>query len=445
MIDTTDNNRSGYVVDEKHLENCRTLAGKTIKEWREDTQCLFVFSDQRDNEDRIGCEYVFSMNENKIFTGNVMGFIGLNGSEIKIRSRFDKGESDYFLHYMLQRVFKFNVLEFEHHIERNSIFDFLLYLFPVYMKKALRQGVFKEYQSREYNNANVRGIVDMGCHIKMNYPFAGKIAYKTREFSYDNRITQLIRHTIEEIKQHSIGIYILSCDTDMHDCVEQIMAATPLYSKHKRHDVIVKNIKPVLHPYFHEYRTLQKLCLQILNREGLSYGNDPDKVYGLLFDGAWLWEEYINTLVSRHDFIHSENKTGKNPIYLFRENKYKRFPDFHRSDFILDAKYKRIMERSDENISESVHIHRDDMHQLISYMYILGAKNGGFVHPADEEHGVDVEKEKDSPIGNLNGHGGAIYSWAIQIPQNCSDFKTFCFEMKAREMAFENKLPNCTF
>ena len=39
---------------------------------------------------------------------------------------------------------------------------------------------------------------------KKNIPFMGKIAYTTREHSYNNNLTQLVRHTIEYIKTHPL-------------------------------------------------------------------------------------------------------------------------------------------------------------------------------------------------------------------------------------------------
>ena len=49
-------------------------------------------------------------------------------------------------------------------------------------------------------------MIDVGNHLKKNLPFTGNIAYTTREFTYDNPMMQLIRHTIEYIKnQKSLG------------------------------------------------------------------------------------------------------------------------------------------------------------------------------------------------------------------------------------------------
>ena len=96
-----------------------------------------------------------------------------------------------------------------------------------------------------------------------------------------------------------------------------------------------------------------KICLQILRHESLKYGQEKDKIYGILFDGAWLWEEYLNTIFVGHQLgiTHAENKTGKNGIQLYDGGKKCYYPDFYKqtqgdltgdSSFVLDAKYKRL-------------------------------------------------------------------------------------------------------
>ena len=72
--------------------------------------------------------------------------------------------------------------------------------------------------------------------------------------------------------------------------------------------------------------------------EEVKYGEDDNEIHGLLFDGAWLWEEYINTLLEEFDFIHAENRLHKKGIWLFEdideEGKMDRsgwrYPDFIR-------------------------------------------------------------------------------------------------------------------
>ena len=428
MLKTTDNNCGVFQVDELHRANLQKIANIKIKDIRlEQNKSLLVFPDCLDlYGDRIGEEPIFSMQDTVLTTGNMMGFIGVNESELKIQSRFARNDEDYFLHYMLQRVFSINMFDLKHSFSLETIFDFLLYLFPYYLKKALRQGLFKEYQHKKHNDANISGKIDVNRHIKKNIPFAGNIAYNTKEFSFDNSVTQLIRHTIEHIKQYKYGHNILTNDAETQSCVTQIVSATTDYERRNRNTILNKNIKPVAHPYFYEYRTLQNICRQILRYEGLKYGSDKSKVYGLLFDGAWLWEEYLNTILRPIGFMHPENKTGKNAIYLYQNGKGRRFPDFYKEDIVIDAKYKRLSTADTERID------RNDTNQIVSYMHVLEAKTGGFICPSDE---LSADKTFRL-LGNLNGFGGAVKLWIIQIPQVTKNYFDFCNQMKNAEQIF---------
>ena len=69
-----------------------------------------------------------NLSDDKIFTHNIMDFVGCNDSELTIFSRFYSGENDYFLHYMLQRVFSINMFDLRHSAAKESLWDFLLYL-----------------------------------------------------------------------------------------------------------------------------------------------------------------------------------------------------------------------------------------------------------------------------------------------------------------------------
>lgn len=53
-------------------------------------------------------------------------------------------------------------------------------------------------------------MIDIARDIKKNTPFIGNIAYSQREFSYDNSLMDLVRHTIEFIKQKPYGNKLLA-------------------------------------------------------------------------------------------------------------------------------------------------------------------------------------------------------------------------------------------
>ena len=435
-ITISDNNWEGLTIsDERHLENLQKIAEKPIGQLSlDDNPNLLIFPQNLEEYgDKIGKEYVCEVRDGKLFTRNIMGFIGCGDTKVRIHSRFAQGDDDYFLHYMLQKVFAINLFDLKYHSDEESIFDFLIYLFPAFLKRAMRQGLYKEYQTREYNDADIKGRIDVARHIRMNVPFAGKVAYSTREYAYDNHVTQLIRHTIEFIFNHPYGGGILKNDDLTKDAVSLIREATPTYSQNERRKVINQNLRPLSHPYFSEYRHLQRLCVQILRYEEIKYGRNDDEIYGVLFDGAWLWEEYLNTLLRDCGYIHPQNKISKGRIYLFDDRTGVRYPDFYKDDIVLDAKYKRYADMKLQNIDG------EDLHQVITYMYILGARYGGLIVPRQHKQKDIVQTSKI-----LKGYGGRMNIYSIIVDSPVQHFKDYCMQMNQHENEFISLLEKST-
>lgn len=447
---TTDNNR-GKLVSElgfnpENEDDILSIANRTIKDLAEEDKLLiFPYSLNAEYKDLEAKDHVFSLHpksvgEYELHTGNVMGFIGRNNTQLTISSRFYPDNDDLFLHYMLHKVFAINILDLKHKTAKDSVWDFLLYLFPYYLKQALNQGLFKEYQRRQYNDANVKGSIDVARHIRINNPFMGKIAYHTREHSYDNSITQLIRHTIEHIRMHKFGSGILFNDIDTQNAVNQIIYSTSTYEKNNRRNIINQNIRPLNHPYFTEYALLQKICLQILRQEGLTYGNEKDKVYGLLFDGAWLWEEYLNIVLKGKNMEHSQNKDKKNKQYLFKKSKGVIYPDFYKKNeptIVADAKYKHI---ENSNFSGEDEYGRSDLYQVIAYMFRFKATKGYVLFPIKEEQIVDKAFFYEDYSFHENSYPGEIVKLGMNIPQNKGSFKAFTDAIKDSEVKFLERI-----
>ncbi len=415
---------------ESLLSDLQFISDRTIKDLHEKENILVFPYTLNQHKDDIGKCMVCSLNNNKLSTGDILGFVGKNNTLLNIHSRFAKeDEEDFFMHYMLEKVFKINLFDLKYSTSNDGVFDFLPYLFPHFLKKALGQGLFKQYVRHQYNDANVRGCIDVPRHIKYNIPFNGKIAYNVKEYCYDNAITQLIRHTIEYIRSTNMSA-VLKCDPETISCVSQICSATPSYNTQNRRKVISMNLKPLAHPYFTEYKPLQKLCLQILKHKKIKYGNsNNEKIYGVLFSGSWLWEEYLfETIIKDCEFKHPQNKAGKGGIYLFEQpededksicnlSRCKRYPDYIKENFILDAKYKKLNDNK---------IDRNDMHQVISYMYVEKANIGGFIYP-------NPDNNECAKLGQLRGYGGYIYNIGVKIHQNAKDYNEFSSEMKQIE------------
>lgn len=406
-----------------HLEILKKLAEPSISELSlEDNPNLLVFPQNFDvYGDKIGDAHIFEVKGQGIVTGNIMGFVGCGDTKVSISSRFAQSDEDYFLHYMLEKVFAINLFELQFNSDEESIFDFLLYLFPSFLKRAIQQGVYREYQTRYYSDANVKGRIDVSRHIRQNIPFAGKIAYSTREYAYDNHLTELIRHTIEYIFHHRFAGNILHNDEDTIDAVKRICQVTTTYNRNERQKVMNQNLRPISHPYYSEYRPLQQLCLQILRQEEMKYGRNDDEIYGILFDGAWLWEEYLNTFLADIGFVHPRNKEGKGHKSLFVGGSGWCYPDFYSSEMVLDAKYKWY--------NDWDNVQTKDLYQVISYMHILDLKKGGYIVPVDWKGAKPSTK-------TLNGMGGKMSVYGMDVSHVTNTFLDYSryMEKEAEEL-----------
>lgn len=421
-------------------EKINKVANKSLRKLAKDNPGLLIFPDKPENlEEDIQKDCILETekfgDKIRVSTYNLIGFIGCDDLKINIHSRVEedtikdgKKITDFFLIYMLEKICRLNLLDLPSPSRDDiNIFDLLPYLFPQYLKRALAQGMFKEYVRRQNNDANIKGTIDVSRHIRSNIPFLGKVAYNTREFSFDNRITQLIRHTIEHLRKFSlIGERIIN-SPDVIDMVRQIVDATPTYSAMDRQKVIMDNLRPFAHPYYYEYAPLQKLCLAILRHDQLSYGDSTQEVHGVIFDIAALWEEYLAVVLQDKGIVHPNNREHTDTQYLFegKSGAYSRYPDFFKQDktCVMDAKYKRIADNDN-------HIERNDIHQLITYMYMMQAGKGVIISPA-----LDCGGYKE--IGTLNGYGGKVGLYYFCIPSSETDYHEFCKRMKAEESSLQ--------
>ena len=406
------------------------IADKTLEQL--EREGVFIFPEiVRDTEDLTQDQMILQSVNDTYRTSNVMGFLGCGDERLIIESRFSRDGEDFFFQYLLDRVLDFpNIVDMEADADHNNrLFNFLLFLFPHYLKSAMRKGLFKKYIRRRYNDGNVKGTIDVARHIENNTPFVGNIAYSQREFSYDNSLMELVRHTVEFIKRKPYGNKLL---VKVKDEIKQVIDATPGYEPYDRQKIIEQNKKnTVRHAYFREYLALQRLCLLILQNQKHQIGAGSRQIYGILFDGAWLWEEYINLLIG-DIFYHPMNKGGKGAQRLFEGNVGLIYPDFisrnseHR--MIADAKYKPI-----NNIGNR------DYLQVLAYMFRFDAKTGYYLYPeAGDLDDLRLRMNRGSTYEQNVGPRDdiSITKHGLKIPVNAPDYASFVAQMKWCERKF---------
>ena len=191
----------------------------------------------------------------------------------------------------------------------------------------------------------------------------------------------------------------------------------------------------VRHAYFREYLALQRLCLLILQHQKHQIGAGARQIYGILFDGAWLWEEYVNSLIE-DVFYHPMNKGGKGAQRLFDGNVGLIYPDFisrnSETRIIADAKYKPV-----DNIGNR------DYLQVLAYMFRFDAKTGYYLYP--EAEGSDDLKlrmncgstyEKNvMPRDDIS-----LTKHGLKISVDALNYAEFSVRMKTCEQEFKSTL-----
>lgn len=395
------------------------VANKTLEKL--ENEGVFVFPEVLHDTKDMSKDQMIIQNYNEGYlSGNVMGYLGVGNEYLTIESRFSTGGNDYFFQYILNKVFDFpNFIDLMSSVGQDEkLFTLIMFLFPYYLKHALRKGVFKSYTCNKYNDENVKGRIDISRHIRKNTPFIGDVAYSRREYSFDNYLMELVRHTIEYIKSKSYGYKLLS---KVKEEVKIIVNATSEYTYEKRNLVIEENSKNIIrHAYYHEYRMLQKLCLMILKVEKHSFYFGKQRIYGILFDGSWLFEEYINLIIG-NKFYHPMNKSGLGRQYLFEGNIGMIYPDFISKDvdnrIIADAKYKPV-----DNIGNK------DFLQIIAYIMRFDSKKGIFIYPEiDDNSTLNLNLNSGLTYENnvMKREDTVIIKYGIKIPKYANSYIDF--------------------
>ena len=408
----------------------KKIADKTLEQL--EREGVFIFPEFVIDAEDITKDQMILQSVNDTFcTGNVMGFLGCGDERLIIESRFSGEDEDFFFRYLLDQVLDFpNIVDLESDADHdNMLFNFLLFLFPYYLNNAMRKGLFKKYVRNMYNDGNVKGSIDIARHLEKNIPFIGNVAYTQREFSYDNHLMELVRHTIEFIKRKPYGSNLL---IRVKDEVQLVVKATQKYEPFNIQKIIDLNKKYIVrHAYFQEYRALQRLCLLILQHQKHQIGLGSRQIYGILFDGAWLWEEYVYSLINNM-FYHPMNKGGKGAQRLFNGNIGLVYPDFISRDtgtrIIADAKYKPF-----------TNIGNRDYLQVLAYMFRFDAKVGYYLYPeAVGSNDLHLWLNKGTTYeANVTPRDDiCLTKHGLKIPVGFETYEAFVTQMKISENEF---------
>ena len=409
------------------LSLLKNYSGDTLSKLREKSQGnLITLGRVKKESEEDPAFFTLRAGDNNycLETSNLMGVLRLrdpqNGTsvQIEVHSRFDSDDRQLFLNYLLSKVFKIDFMGTALG-GNDQLWDILAaILFIQKLKEAVPVGLYKEYKRFEENDLNFRGRLDLARHLRQNYPLQDKIAYSYRAITFDNPLNHLLRSAVTVIQRK--WPELLYADSDVRTLVDALKNATPSWSSSNIRELLRSSIcreslrHPFFAPYYEEPRRLAKMLLE---EEGFSvYSNSEDnEVSGIIFDGAWLWEEYIATILTPLGFVHADpdNKTGGLDLGIGQLQKV--YPDFYRKEgkIVLDAKYKR-----------SATEQREDIYQVLSYALLTGSNHCGLIFPPGDEQ----KEEKGIPNAfqlNIKWH-------SIAFPELQGDIVAFMQEQEEK-------------
>lgn len=425
-------------IKDEHLKLLEYYSDRSLSEFCEMGAAYFDSPNAELSDGDTQTVFHLSRDRNgvSVTTFNIMGSIRLKHKDahhevlLEITSRFDHDPRQFFLTYLLSKALGFRVIEEQDNpANTESLWIFLMALmFKQGLVRASAVGLYKKYRMYEGNDLKFRGKFQLNRHLRVNVPIGGAIAYSTGEYSFDNSINHLFRHALHKIRRD--WPWLLANDRALHSIRFQLEQNTPSWEQFRvSQDIRSEDCgRQIRHPYFaSHYEPLRRLALALLQDNGASQHHTVSTtVDGILFDGAWLWEEYLFAIFKENniELEHPRNRAKKGTIWVFSEPRSTpRYPDFYSAKWhvVLDAKYKKLNPSS---------IGVDDLNQLITYMHILKAYSGALIFP---HMGSGA---RSTPLGVLNGFGGKVALIGLLIPKSSGQASNFVTEMAKSEKAF---------
>lgn len=450
---TSDNNPRGKEIERKHYQILKPFSNYSLAKLKNYNDNFLVFPTELEGNasgDPLFSVYEESSPENKtkykFITYNTMGVFTVKNQDVgevkvEIRSRFDNIESQPFLTYLLSEAFGGNFVDWKINYGSGMWNFVLLLLFPHYLIRAFYQGLFKQYRWHEENEFGFAGTLNVSEQIKNNIPFQGKIAYKIRRSTFDNKTLHLVRQAIWYLENSYSQLFKTQTTPDFKKACQAIKKETPSWRKQKFLEVIKHNLKPISHPFFTEYEPLRKLSIQILQEHGASIYQEEkqNEVEGVVFDGAWLWESYLAKLLTKTSLGFHHHTYPNDGIKVFADDFSKKFyPDFVNRDrkvrVVLDAKYKKIVKNGSPNPD------REDIHQILSYMFLIDANLGGIIYPFSLQDGIKTGKTVIRRKIENKQNKCLFFGFPIPHTEEPLNEKLFLKEMIKMEEEFEKTI-----
>lgn len=369
-------------------------------------------------------------------TGNLIGFVKRGDYALKISSRF----GDRFLQYIIADADGFLELKDVGGESDVDDYDWLLaYLWNIKFKRAYRLGLPKAYITRNERISKARGYIDPVDFFQNKT--SGKYLCSYREHSYNSPAVSLFIKAYETVKHNSFCY-------ESRNIYNSFVAANQGF-KRSRQEIL--NTKYFSNPFYSDYNVLIDLSKRVIQRGGLSFGEEKD-TSAFLFDVSMLFEYFIRKLLLRGGIpLQSKSeRIPEIPTGSFEDYTRRLEPDIvfesNGGFYVFDVKYKTY--------DHKYGVKREDLFQLHTYIGQYAnygpIKGCGFIYPMFDDQLKELlkfgQKNKKDPV-ILRQHKKEIpfYVAFLPIPNDKNDnHHQFNNDMKKQCDMFVNKFQKIT-
>ncbi len=323
--------------------------------------------------------------------------------QIQIKSRFDETDNAYFLATLLTYGKNISPVS-EGVFESNDfIFDFLLAtLLDRSLGEAMLKGYYRKYERFDNNDAHIRGSINVERHIQLNHGLHnGRVAYEYRENTVNNSLNAMVLYSYEYLKK-KYPFIVTGRNYNNIESFYNDLKYSVFVDKYDAKRLLLENMYPISHPYFHEYEQVRLVCFRILRDEGMSiFDASTGSTSGFVYYVPDLWEEFLERVFNEIYYVtETDSKISlmvQNRSDFFQKNQKDEYLTYAKPDFvfdikdkednkktllIMDAKFKRQWESvlSGTEISASC---VNDVNKCIRDMIVFEAKAAGTVFPVN--------------------------------------------------------------
>ncbi len=265
-------------------------------------------------------------------------------------------------------------------ISNFPMLDAFIYLFLNQVRDLVRNGLARKYVEVEENLASMRGRLLFREHLKENLTNQSRFYVSHDEFSDDRPANRLIHKTLQILKARVGTIASRQLFDEITAAFAEVPASNNIHADWEAH-----HLDRTMHRYEPVMRWIQ---LFLFNKGIATYSGQYENV-SLLFPMEQIFEDFVAHSFRKYQqqYVVQTQRPTKYLAKSANKDVFQMRPDIclksgNSVRYILDAKWKRIDERSADKKRAII---QSDMYQLFAYATHYHCSRVALIYPATSE------------------------------------------------------------